>query len=314
MGGSAFDAVERHAFEYILAQEKEDDHNGQHQDAGRRHDQLVGGARFGLEADQAGGKHPHLLAVGDQQRPQEGVPGADDVQDGDGGDGALVHGHHDPEHEFQVAAFIHLGGQVQSIRHLHEELGQQVDVKDVGDPGDDHGLVGIDPLQLGDGHEVGDDEHLAGDHQGGHEEREHQVLAGEFQPGKGESRQHRGDQHPGSSQDGDDDSVDQIPTEGRCCPGFSIVGKLCRFGDHHRRDPDDLSGGLERGTDHPQKGQQGKERAQAQHRILGNAGRNGRRFAGFHQAASFSLAMNFWTIVSTRMMMNSTTAAAEATP
>ena len=57
-----------------------------------------------------------------------------------------------------------------------------------------------------------------------------------------------------------------------------------------------------------------KERAQAQHRILGNAGRNGRRFAGFHQAASFSLAMNFWTMVSTRMMTNSTTAAAEATP
>ena len=156
---------------------------------------IAGDTRIGIcegRTSQTIGYQAIAWVIGDKVRPDIGVPGSHELQDGDGDESRHDKRDDDFPEERPIRLSIYLAGKIELIRNLFDVLPEKVDIEDGNPEWDDHGSIGFKPcLTRTDPTEgsyrdiVGDDHHLAWNHHGGEEDHEQGFPALEFQSSKG---------------------------------------------------------------------------------------------------------------------------------
>ena len=132
----------------VLLQGEDEDHSGHHRDGRGCHQQLPALALLPEEEVQAE-RDCHLGGVvHDDQRPQEAVPVADEGEDGQDSNSRGRDRNDDAAEDADVPAAIDLGGFLELPRDGEEELSEQEGPERGERPGQDQGLVRVDPAEL----------------------------------------------------------------------------------------------------------------------------------------------------------------------
>jgi len=152
-----------------------------------------------------------------------------------------------------------------------EGLPQQEDAEHAGKRRDDQALVGVDPTQTEHDQEQRDQRDLEGDHHRRQIQDEDRVPPEEVQPGEAIGRHRADDQLPGDREHGDDQRVQEVPSERHQGEEVNVVGKIQCPGEELRRVGKRAARRLERGRDHPDERHDHAQRDQDQHGIAQDA-------------------------------------------
>jgi hypothetical protein len=122
--------------------EEDQDRDGDHRGVG--HHLAPGGVELEevLDADL---HRAQLLLLHHHERPQVGVPGGQEGQDGDRGERRAGEWHDHLAVDAEPAAAVNAGGLVEFARYRREVLGEQEDREGVGDERHDLDAVGVHP-------------------------------------------------------------------------------------------------------------------------------------------------------------------------
>ena len=165
---------------------------------------ITGDTRIGIcegRASQTIGYQAIAWVIGDKVRPDIGVPGSHELQNGDGDKGRHDKRDDDFPKERPIRLSIHLAGKIELIRNLLDILSEKVDVEDGNPERNNHGSIGFKPCLTRsypsegcDGDIVGNDHHFTRNHHGGKEDHEESFPAFELQSSKGIAGKDGGDQ------------------------------------------------------------------------------------------------------------------------
>ena len=125
------------------------------------------------------------VIFGYHQRPDKGIPLADKGQDADGGNGIFVNRHHDAPQIAPVRTAVDFGGLIKHRRGLKKVFPHHVDIESAGNGRYDDTLEGIDPVELGNGDKILDDQKLCRYHHGGKTAEEEAGFSGKLKNRKG---------------------------------------------------------------------------------------------------------------------------------
>jgi hypothetical protein len=143
--------------------------------------------------------------LGDQERPEELVPGPDEGDDHGGQDGRPGQWDGDPGEDLQLRGAVQAGRLEQLLGELHEELAEDEHCGGVDRERQDHAQVGVPELVAADDHHVqGDHQQLEGQQQDEQHGAEHHAPAAELQPGQrvaGQQPDHQGGQQHAAGED-----------------------------------------------------------------------------------------------------------------
>ena len=133
-----------------------------------------------LHLGDADGDRHHVLGLGDEERPQERVPGADEGDDGQRRRHAPVHRQEDAEEELELVRPVDDRGLAELARHGIEELLVDDDDHRGDELRQDDAEPGVEQLHIGHDDEMVDDQRLDRHH----EAREDRSTREAVRPGK----------------------------------------------------------------------------------------------------------------------------------
>jgi len=238
----------------FLGQEK-DDQNWHYHHCGGGHEGAPHGAALEHEGLEAEGEGELFAGVEEDQRAGEVVPGEHEAEDGDGCKGRLGKGQDDGPPDAQAGGAVDDGSFFKLHRDGEEELAEHEDVEGRAEHGGDGQRVeGVDPLKLGEEEVEGHEHDDVGDHHLADHDHEYEVAAGRAQAGEAVGGERAGEDGAEDVGEGDEQSIEEVEVHWGIDKDGGKVAPYERIGHPDRREGEDLTVGLERGADHPDKG------------------------------------------------------------
>src|SRR5699024_5255065 len=195
-------------------EEREPQNHGEGQRRGAGQDRYVGvrggAGDVGDVVRQRDRQWLQARVLRDQERPQELVPGSDERDQGDRGDGGLHQRNRDREEEPQLGGDIDPGGFEQQLGQRQEELPKDEHGGGVDQERQDHAQVGVaEPVYPGDLHVERDHQQLERDRLNTEHDREQHAAASPLQARQRVPRGQPERQRAGEHTDGEDQGVQQ---------------------------------------------------------------------------------------------------------
>src|SRR5438093_8614497 len=230
---STTDARPCDALHEVALGHQEEQHDRSDHERGRRHEQMVARPRFLPERREAHLDRSEVGLGGNDERPLEGVPRAQEGDETGRDQGRDREREDDAPEEPQVARPIDPGGVGELGRNREKELAHQKYRERARNERHDLYLIRVEPTEarkpeargLARAHEhiVRNKRGLTGDHQRREEEREEDALAAEAHPCEGVRGEAGGRELEDRHDHGDEDRVDEVAAPWRAIPGVNEV-------------------------------------------------------------------------------------------
>ncbi len=226
----AFETADGDALDEVALGDEEDEDDGYDHHGGSGHEEVPAGAagEGSAEHGEAEGDCELVGVLGEvEEGAHEIVPGADEGEDGDGGEGGFGKGEHDAPVDGDFAGAVDVGGVGELGGEGAEELAQEEDVESAAakEEGHGEGEDGVDPADAAEDDELGNHGDDAGQHDGGEQDGEPDVAAGKVDAGEAVGAKGGRDEDGDLVQQQDNDGVADIERKGPGCPGVDIVAE-----------------------------------------------------------------------------------------
>jgi len=216
-----------------LHEEEDDDHGGDGDDASR-------GQVLGLVHERAGelgnghGEGIEVLVVDDDEGPEEIAPVSHEYENGQGGQGGLGQGKHDPPPDGELAGPVDPGRLLEVLRDGLIILLDEVDAEGAHARGKDDAQEVVVQPDMAAREKERDHEELEGDHHGGEDEEEDQLPSGKLDASEGIGGHGTDEDIHEHGYGGHDHAVRKGAVEPEGFPGFREIFKGGIFRDQSK--------------------------------------------------------------------------------